>query len=285
MARLVILLLLAPSSVEVHLPRTFGYWTGDLVPVEVRVRVPPEWTLVPESLASIPAPDWLELRSMRWKRRGHVYHFRLVYQVFYVPSQVTVVEIPSWTLRFRSRSRGMEVTVPSIPITLSPLTHASDTALPDQLPPPPSLRRLSIHGGILTLLIGIAGVLWGIHRFRRPQVLKKAYRQICTLDHPARALDTLWEALEQKAQTPLFPHTLETLVRRWPPAGELQEELRWLFELREAQRYRGSRQSPVDSGGDPNGPDPDDPNDPDETLLRLRNLARRLAHLEKKRWS
>jgi hypothetical protein len=266
MARLVVLLLLAPSSVEVHLSRTFGYWTGDLVPVEVRVRVPPGWELVPEGLASIPAPEWLELRSMRWKRRGSTYHVHLTYQVFYVPSQVTVVEIPSWTLRFRSPSGGMEVPVPSIPITLSPLTHGSDPAVPDRLPPPPSPLRLYVHGGLLTLLIGVAGVLWGIRRLRRPQVLRRAYRRICTLDHPAGALDTLWEALERKARSPLFPHTLETLIRRWPPAGELQEELRWLFALRETWCYRG---------GDP----------PDETLRRLRDLARRLARLEGKRWS
>jgi len=264
-----VLILGLPAVVEVHPTRAFGYWTGDLVVVEAHVRVPAGHRLEPSSLHERTLPEWLELRSVRQTDREGVYRICWTYQVFLAPSHVIPVQIPGSTLRFRGPGGAYEVEVPPVTVYLSPLAGPEAEPTWDLAPPRPSRGAVYVHGGFLGGLIGGWAVGWVWRRRRRPRQFRAVVRRIRETQDPTEALTRLWEALEAKAGTALFPHDLDRLLQCWPPAGRLRTDLAWLFELREATLYR---------------PDPD-PEDGSEVLERIRRLAQDLDRLERRSWN
>ncbi|GBC85362.1 hypothetical protein HRbin11_01811 [bacterium HR11] len=264
-----VLMLGLPVAVEVHPERAFGYWVGDRVVVEAHVRVPRGHRLDPSSLHEGTLPEWLELRSVRQAYRGGVYRIRWTYQVFLSPPDVMPVQIPGRALRLQGPAGAYEVGVPPVTVYFSPLAGPAAEPTWDFTPPRPSRRAVYGHGSLLAGLIGGWTALWAWRRWRRPCLFRAVVRRIQEAQAPTEALARLWEALEAKAGAALFPHDLDRLLQRWPPAVRLRADLAWLFELREATLYR---------------PDPD-PEDESGVLERIRRLAHDLDRLERRSWN
>ncbi|MCS7311358.1 MAG: hypothetical protein NZ742_00350 [Acidobacteria bacterium] len=269
MGGIAILILGLPVVVEAQPERAFGYWVGDLLVVEARVRVSSGHRLDRSSLHEGDLPEWLELRSVHRTYRGGIHRIRWTYQVFLSPLDVIPVQIPGRTLRFQGPEGTYSVEVPPVTVYLSPLAGSGAEPTLEFVPPQPSRRAVYGHGGVLAGLIGGWTALWAWRRRRRPRLFRAVVRRVRETQDPTEALTRLWEALEAKAGTALFPHDLDRLLQRWPPAGRLRPDLAWLFELREVTFYR---------------PDPD-PEDGSEVLARIRRLVQDLDRLERRSWS
>ncbi|HTV32947.1 MAG TPA: nonribosomal peptide synthetase MxaA, partial [Methylocella sp.] len=113
------------AEVQIHAPRQFGYFIGDLIEAYVDVRMPEGVQL---QQASLPTPgplnSWLDLRGLAVSHSqesgGALWHLHLTYQNFYLALDVREMEIPALSLVFQG---GDETTVevPSWRIRVAPL--------------------------------------------------------------------------------------------------------------------------------------------------------------------
>lgn len=256
-------------------PRDFGYRVGDLLEVAAVVRLPAGYELDPASLREGELPEWLELREAGWRREASggsvVYHLRFVYQVFYAPLRVTVLEIPARQVRWWEPSTGAvaQASVPPFRFTIAPVADPQARLEPDWRMPAPSARPVVLSAASLAVLSGVWAGWAAIERRRRSRgVFASAHRQLKHTRDCTQALVILHRALEQAAGQALFSHNLEALLARWPPAGGVREELGAFFRLSDAVFYR-NHAHPFASV-------------PPDCLKRVRELSGRLAALERR---
>ncbi|MFD1355586.1 nonribosomal peptide synthetase MxaA, partial [Methylorubrum suomiense] len=139
-ALLLVLLLSAVSAampalaqvrgVELRVPRAFGYFLGDLVPVQADIRVDPGFTLQRPSLPKPgPVTYWLDLRSVAIEERREgdatLIRLRLTYQSFYAALDSRTLEVPGFPVTIQSDGQeGLTtatVQVPAWKLGVSPL--------------------------------------------------------------------------------------------------------------------------------------------------------------------
>lgn len=159
----------APGMVRVAIERKVGYVLGDLIPYDVLVTVDSSWTLRKSSLPSPGKPDyWLDLRSVdadAIRLEGQrTYRIHLVYQVFYAPLEARKRDLPGFLLDFDKPGGVVEVTVPALVVTLSPLREvATGTGDPEAnvaLEPDHNTPMLPLRGPIMWLCVsGVATLL------------------------------------------------------------------------------------------------------------------------------
>ncbi len=97
------------DAVDVHDPRSFGYFIGDILERRVEIKTSGGTELF---LESIPRPGpityWLDLASVDHTERsdgdGKVYEIRLKYQLFYSALEATKLEIPKIPLKFSDQN-------------------------------------------------------------------------------------------------------------------------------------------------------------------------------------
>jgi mxaA protein len=131
-------------SVELHTPRAFGYFAGDIVRLEVVLTTGPESRL---STASLPHPraihHWLDLHAVSTEEEaadsGRRYRIRLDYQLLDAPLEAAERTIPPVTLKVEGPSGLSDASVPAWTLLMAPLRGALPAPaamMPDATPHP-----------------------------------------------------------------------------------------------------------------------------------------------------
>ncbi len=118
------------QSVQLITPRLFGHFIGDILKVEVDVRVDDGVELVP---ASLPQPgslnQWLELSSSRVESGSDqgftLYRFYFTYQTFYPALDARQLDVPGFTLSFKSGDHIYPAQAPTWSFGISPLREGA----------------------------------------------------------------------------------------------------------------------------------------------------------------
>ena len=113
-------------SVEVRVPRGFGYFLGDLLQARIDIALEPGITV---QQASLPRPGpityWLDLRDVAVERVAGGLRLRLTYQIFYAALDARRVEVPGFTVALADETPGGTTTalaeIPAWTVGVSPL--------------------------------------------------------------------------------------------------------------------------------------------------------------------
>ncbi len=113
-------------SVEVRVPRAFGYFLGDLVRAQADIAVDPGFTL---QRASLPAPGaltyWLDLRDITVEESPGRVRLHLTYQNFYAALDARQIAIPGFSVSLESAAAGgttsAKAEIPAWSLGVSPL--------------------------------------------------------------------------------------------------------------------------------------------------------------------
>lgn len=261
----------AGSAVQLEPPRSFGYRIGDTLHVAGVIEVPAGFELEGARGARGGLPSWLELRDESWELRdeddGRAYRFRLVFQLFYAPDSVTRLALPEWHVEFREVASGerLETALPELTVTIAPVTRGLGPVAADYVVPAPSPRPILLAGGVLAVLLTWLGIDLVLRRRRGSGRFRTAHRQIERTRDCVEGTLVLHRALEEKMGGAVFRSDLDRLVRRWPAAEMVREDLGRFFELSETIFYRdGNARTPPDC------------------LDRVRELSRQLMVLERR---
>jgi mxaA protein len=152
-------------SVEVRVPRGFGYFLGDLLQARVDIALEPGTTV---QQASLPRPGpvtyWLDLRDVAVERIAGGLRLRLTYQSFYAALDARRLEVPGFTVALSDETPGGTTTaqaeIPAWTFGVSPLREVQpekrdDPA--DYLQPDGRTRRLDPEPATFAAL-GLAGL-------------------------------------------------------------------------------------------------------------------------------
>lgn len=238
------------ESVE---PRTFGYVLGDKIRRELHLRVRSGYRLDAASLPKAGRLDrWLELAEpeLRVESAGDGRRYRLVltYQVLNAPRSPATVTIPQQNLRLVGEGPAVTTLMPSLEITVAPLTSdlgpkdLSGSALqPDRRPAPLPVEqrqaRLAWTGTALLALLLLAAWRRGYTAViaRRNLPFTNALRRLKRLpaaDTPAdpeAGLRIVHEALNRTAGHAVFAHNLEEFLAQRPEFAGLRRDFERLF--------------------------------------------------------
>jgi hypothetical protein len=148
-------------SVEVRVPRGFGYFLGDLLQARVDIALEPGTTV---QQASLPQPGpvtyWLDLRDVAVERMAEGLRLRLTYQTFYAALDARRLEVPGFTVSLADETPGGTTTaraeIPAWTFGVSPLREVQpekrdDPA--DYLQPDGRARRLDPEPAATTALV------------------------------------------------------------------------------------------------------------------------------------
>ncbi|WOJ91348.1 nonribosomal peptide synthetase MxaA [Methylocapsa polymorpha] len=141
---LCILLSTAPGlaqvrSLEIHKPRLFGYYIGDLIEDEIVIVVDNGVTLKESSL---PAPGplnyWLTLKAIQTSATpssdgGTRYILKLTYQTFYDPLEPHWLKIPGFQLIFDKADQSSAAAAPEWSFLSSPIREVSPKESKDNM--------------------------------------------------------------------------------------------------------------------------------------------------------
>jgi mxaA protein len=234
-------------------PRTFGYVLGDKIRRELRFRVRSGYRLDTASLPRAGRLDrWLELAEpeLRVESAGNGRRYRLVltYQVLNAPRSPAAVTIPQQDLRLVGEGPAVTTLMPSLEITVAPLTSAlgpkelSGSALqPDRRPAPLPVEarqaRLAWTGTALLALLLFAAWRrsYTAAIARRNLPFANALRRLKRLpaaDAPAdpeTGLRIVHEALNRTAGRAVFAHNLEEFLAQRPEFASLRGDFARLF--------------------------------------------------------
>ena len=164
------------QSVELLTPRLFGYFVGDVLEDEVVVRVDKGTELVPASVPQRGSLNaWLELvySSVETEEVGSakIYRLYLAYQNFYPAIDARQLEVPGFTLSFKSGDRIYPAQVPAWSFGISPLREVLPPAKasgdqymqPDILPPFYDVRRDATIAFVMLAISLAALILLAYH--------------------------------------------------------------------------------------------------------------------------
>lgn len=233
-------------SVEVRAPRSFGYFVGDLVRVQVDILVDDGFAV---QSASLPQPGpvtyWLDLRDIAVEdtAQGDARRIRLklTYQSFYAALDARSMEIPGFAITLASDRQGGVTTakaqVPDWSINVSPLREVQPPARedpteymrPDGRTPPldvqPPLRWAALFAVLALLALGLLARdrAWAPFGTRRGRAFAAVQRSLRTLarrpDHDTayrEALIALHRGLDQTDGRRVLADDLPAFLERHP---------------------------------------------------------------------
>lgn len=254
-------------------PRTFGYVLGDKIRRELRFSVRSGYRLDTASLPRAGRLDrWLELAEpeLRVESAGNGRRYRLVltYQVLNAPRSPAAVTIPQQDLRLVGERGAVTTLVPSLEITVAPLTASlgaedlSGSALqPDRRPPPLPVAarqvRLAWTATALLALLLLAGWRRGYTAAiaRRNLPFANALRKLKRLPaaapraEPAAGLLIVHEALNHTAGRAVFAHNLGEFLVQHPEFASLQPDFERLFAA-SGRVFFGDAATEAEAGSD-----------------------------------
>lgn len=260
-AAAVLVLLAAPAATMAQAildydlvePRTFGYVLGDKIRREMHLTVRSGYRLDAASLPKAGRLDrWLELAEpeLRVESAGDGLRYRLVltYQVLNAPRSPAAVTIPQQDLRLVGEGPDVTTLMPSLEITVAPLTSdlgpkdLSGSALqPDRRPAPLPVEkrqaRLAWTGTALLALLLLAAWRRGYTAAvaRRNLPFANALRRLRRLPaadataDPEAGLRIVHEALNRTAGRAVFAHNLEEFLLQRPEFADLRPDFERLF--------------------------------------------------------
>jgi len=255
------------AEVEIHAPRQFGYFVGDLIEAYIDIRLPASARL---QQASLPAPGplnaWLDLRglavSSSKEASGMLWRLHLTYQNFYLALDVRGMEIPALSLVFQDGGDETTVEVPSWRIRVAPLREVlpeKQENAADYLRPDAPNVLIAEHGAMRTgLLAGLTALLgflclwdralWPFYK-RRARVFTAAARQISTLakqksgpEFYQAAFLTLHRSIERAAGRAIHLEDLPAYIGNNPQFAPLAASFQKFFAASREAFFRGTDQ-------------------------------------------
>jgi len=257
----------ASPEVEIHVPRQFGYFVGDLIEVYVDVRMPATAQL---QQASLPAPGplnaWLDLRNLVMSRSTEpgstLWHLHLTYQNFYLALDVREMEIPALPLVFLDGGDETRVEVPSWRIRVAPLREVLPEKQEngvDYLRPDASNVSIVEHSTIrtalltgLTLLLGFFCLwdraFWPFQK-RRARAFTAGAREISSLatrtcgpEFYHSAFLTLHRSIEKAAGHTILFEDLPAYLAQNPQYAPLADSFKKFFTASRQAFFRETEQ-------------------------------------------
>jgi mxaA protein len=253
------------QSVKLITPRLFGHFVGDVLEDEVDVRVDDGVELTP---ASVPQPgpinQWLELSSSRVETESDhdatLYRLFFAYQTFYPALDARQLDVPGFTLSFKSGDHIYPAQVPAWSFGISPLREilppakASGGAYmqPDAPPLYYNLRRDSYLAFGLFAATLIAQALFAYHlawwpfgaRAHRP--FTEASRTIRKLLASAEAgsayreaLVVLHRAVDSTAGRAVFSEDVPAFLSQHPSFARLSDQFTRFFASSQSVFFSG----------------------------------------------
>lgn len=242
-------------SVELRGPRPFGYFMGDVIPLEVEIAVDAPFQLLPSSLPRPrPVKFWLDLRSVRLGDRGvhdgeRRYRLALDYQTFFAPLEPRMLEVPALTLTVTDGINRGEAEVPPWTFLMSPLREIRPSQgdgvtllRPDVAPLPISLsmaRDYMIASGAATLLfLGLLAyhrAWWPFYRRRaRPfaraiRAVRRAFAGGAGSEAYLASLLMIHRAFDASAGRRLLADDIPALIERMPALRPLEPDIGRFF--------------------------------------------------------
>ncbi|HEY0146717.1 MAG TPA: nonribosomal peptide synthetase MxaA [Methylovirgula sp.] len=243
------------QSVKLVTPRLFGHFVGDVLEDEVDVRVDDGVELAP---ASVPQPgplnQWLELSSSRVETQSDqgatLYRLYFAYQTFYPALDARQLDVPGFTLSFKSGDHIYPAQVPAWSFGISPLREILPPAKasggqymqPDAPPPYYNLQRESYlaFGLLVATLIALAllayHLAWWPFGARAHRPFTEASRTIRKLFAGAeagsayrQALVVLHRAVDSTAGRAIFSEDVPAFLAQHPAFARLGEQFRRFF--------------------------------------------------------
>ncbi|GJD90470.1 hypothetical protein BHAOGJBA_4009 [Methylobacterium hispanicum] len=253
-------------GVEVRVPRTFGYFLGDLVEATVAVEAEPGFALQASSLPQAgPVTYWLDLRRVETRQEGTRHILHLTYQTFYAAIDARSLEVPGFPLVLtRGADHGSTtapVEVPGWSLGLSPLREVqparradpADYLRPDGLGPrldPIPARNAALGlgvAGLLALVLLARDRAWWPFRPRPARAFADAARRLAALARGPESeagyregLLALHRGLDAKAGHRLLADDLDDFLARHPAFRAQREGLARFFAASRIAFFGGS---------------------------------------------
>lgn len=239
-------------SVELRVPRTFGYVLGDLLQVRADIALEPGFTV---QRASLPKPGpvtyWLDLRDVAVERVPGGIRLRLTYQTFYAALDARRLDVPGFRVALADEKPGGTTTtqaeIPPWSFGVSPLREVqpekrddpADYLQPDGRvrrldPEPPAVTALAL-AGLFLLALGFLAYdrAWLGRRRGRPFALAaKRLRRLAGTgaDGYRDALRLIHRSLDETDGRRLLADDLPAFLNRHPAFRGEGEALRRFFE-------------------------------------------------------
>jgi mxaA protein len=244
-----------PDAVP-DLPRAYGYTVGDVVQRRVQLQLPPGWSLDLDALPRSRRPGQaLELRHARLDGD----RLLLDYQVFFSPTEVRTLEMPSLLLRFvgadgaGGAARGVrdvrEVRLDAWPLTVAPLVPVDVSpreglgAMRPDVPAAPIDTTPRQHRQLVlaALLLAVGAALAHLHLGlpwwgRRQRPFAQTWRELrnwpelASAEQARVAMQLVHAALNRSHGQVLFAGGVAAFVGRHPRFAPLQPALSAFFE-------------------------------------------------------
>ncbi|SDM79114.1 mxaA protein [Methylobacterium phyllostachyos] len=239
-------------SVELRVPRSFGYFLGDLLHVRADIALEPGLTV---QRASLPKPGpityWLDLRDVAVEPVPSGLRLRLTYQSFYAALDPRRLEVPGFTIALADKSPGGTTTaqaeIPPWSFGVSPLREIQpekrdDPA--DYLQPDGRIRRLDPAPAATTALTlaGFGLLAFGLLAYDRAWFGRRRGRPFATAakrlrhlvgtepDGYREALRLIHRSLDETDGRRLLADDLPAFLDRHPAFRRESEALSRFFE-------------------------------------------------------
>ncbi|MEL6060639.1 MULTISPECIES: nonribosomal peptide synthetase MxaA [unclassified Methylobacterium] len=254
-------------SVELRVPRSFGYFLGDLLQVRADIALEPGFTV---QRASLPKPGpvtyWLDLRDVAVERVSGGARLRLTYQSFYAALDARRLDVPGFSVALADANPGGAITsqaeIPPWSFGVSPLREIqpekrddpADYLQPDgrvsRLDPEPAATAALVLVGLALLALGLLAYdrAWFGRRRGRPFArAAQRLRRLAGTDEGGyqEALRLIHRSLDETDGRRLLADDLPAFLDRHPAFREEEEALARFFAAsrraffgREAQAAR-----------------------------------------------
>lgn len=253
-------------GVEVRVPRTFGYFLGDLIEATVVVEAEPGFVL---QAASLPQPGpvtyWLDLRKVEARQEGSRHILHLTYQTFYAAIDARSLGVPGFPLVLTSGTdhgaTTAPVAVPGWNLGLSPLravqpprrADPAEYLQPDGMGPrldPVPTRDAALALGVaalLALILLARDRAWWPFRPRPARAFADAARRLAALARGPESeagyregLLALHRGLDAKAGHRLLADDLDVFLDRHPAYRPQRDRLARFFAASRLAFFGGS---------------------------------------------
>lgn len=251
------------TRIDIEIPRDYGYWIGDMVPLRVSLELASPYQLDTTALPSVGRVNhwlWLHPVDIETEKRGNnfVYRITLPYQVLTAPREPERLFLPEQTFYYTDGIQRTPIVIEPRGITVSPLTTTVPATtsrfvdLVPPLPPPPlTLGRYYavIAGAAAAMLLSIAllgyvhGSLPWVRRTRGPfakalRQLRRFQAQLPQQIDDASAMRCLHHAFNLTAGFVLLNRDLPRFFKDHPAFGSLRKPIETFFTDSQ-QRFYG----------------------------------------------
>lgn len=236
-------------SLELSLPREYGFFIGDTLESDVDIEVAKGTHLLKASLPTVGRVTyWLELRDLEvvTREQGDSTSYRLIlrYQTFYAPLDTRRLKVPGFDLQFENDGKTTTAKVPDWSFVTSSLREiepggrsADELLAPDILAQPLPLAgdviRLAILG--VLLLASLAALAfhrawWPFHR-RPARPFARAARVIARQPRPddAATMSLLHRAFDAAFHARLLADDLPAFLDQRPEMRPMADDIAAFF--------------------------------------------------------